>query len=306
MDTSVGHLTEEIRPLTWSRTVARELVHRSSVAEVLLTDVRMLESGDYEAAASWPRSHPTFPRDGADLHSPLMLVETLRQLGIYIPLRYFAVPESARSVISDLFFETDPSAEPRALSGATGVTCLARASDVRRGPDGTVTGLRLHVGFSAHGVTFAQAGGGARFLDGERYAEVREGRTESTAPHAAPTAEGDRPDPRSLGLTSAHDVVIGRDSGGLLVAPADPRHPFFFDHATDHVPGMVLLEAARQAVAVESRGALLRPVAGRLKAARFIEFSPPARVRCVSHHETCVFRFLQDGEQKAFGILRYR
>ncbi|MDX3853378.1 ScbA/BarX family gamma-butyrolactone biosynthesis protein [Streptomyces sp. AK02-01A] len=305
MDTSVGDIAGEVRPLTWSRTVARETVHRSSVAEVLLTDVRRLENGDFEAAASWSRSHPTFPRDGVGLHSPLVIVETLRQLGIHIPLRYFAVPVSSRLLISDLYFGIDPSAEPRAVTGATGVTCLVRVSEVRRGPDDTVTGLRLRVRFSAHGVPFAQAGGGARFLDGEQYAARREGRTEFVSPRAG-TAEVARPDARSLGVTGAHDVVIGLDGGGVLVAPADPTHPFFFDHATDHVPGMVLLEAARQAAAVESRGTLLRPASGRLKAARFVEFSPPARVLCVAHHETCVFRFFQDGEQKAFGILGYR
>ncbi|MEU3188165.1 ScbA/BarX family gamma-butyrolactone biosynthesis protein [Streptomyces sp. NPDC006923] len=304
MDTSVGDIAGDVRPLTWSRTVAREMVHRSSVAEVLLTDVRRLESGDFEAGASWSRSHPTFPRDGAGLHSPLVIVETLRQLGIYIPLRYFAVPMSSRSLISDLYFGIDPSVEPRAVTGATSVTCLVRVSEVRRGPDDAVTGLRLHVRFSAYGVPFAQAGGGARFLDGDQYAARREGRTESVVP-GAEAARMTRPDARSVGVAGEGDVVIGLDGGGVLVAPADPAHPFFFDHVTDHVPGMVLLEAARQAAAVESGGTLLRPASGRLKAARFVEFGPPARVLCVPHHATCVFRFFQDGEQKAFGILGY-
>ncbi|MEK8174785.1 hypothetical protein NKH77_54255 [Streptomyces sp. M19] len=59
------------------------------------------------------------------------------------------------------------------------------------------------------------------------------------------------------------------------------------------MPGMVLLEAARQAVAWESDGALLRPTAGRMKAVRFTEFSPPAGIRPALHHRTCVFRVAQ-------------
>ncbi|MEV7682751.1 ScbA/BarX family gamma-butyrolactone biosynthesis protein [Streptomyces sp. NPDC088341] len=304
-EASIVGTMEDVRPLSWSRTVAREMVHRDSVAEVLLTDVRRSPDGGFEAAASWSRSHPTFPRDGADLHSPLMIVETLRQLGIYIPLRYFDVAPTAHLLITDLSFVTDPSAEPRAVSGATGVTCAVRASEVRRAAeDGAVTGLRLDVSFSARGTVFARAGGGARVMDGERYDAVRTGRQRFAAPGSATGPA--RPDFRGLGVTGAHDVVLGLDGGTLLVDPADPRHPFFFDHATDHVPGIILLEAARQAAAVESRGALLRPTGGRLEAARFIEYSPPARIICVPHHGICVFRFLQDGEQKAFGVLRYR
>ncbi|MFJ2443060.1 MULTISPECIES: ScbA/BarX family gamma-butyrolactone biosynthesis protein [unclassified Streptomyces] len=294
------------KSLSWSRTVARELVHRDSVAEVLLTDVRPAGNGTYEAAASWPRSHPTFPRGGVDLHSPLMVVETLRQLGIYLPLRYFAVPRDVRMVITELFFEIDPAAEPRPASGATQVTCRVRVGGVRRGADGEVTGLRLGVTYLADGTPFARSGGGARFLGPERYDAVRKGRAAPVGDPGAPGGGTVRPDARALGVSGAHDVVIAADGATLLVEPADMRHPYFFDHATDHLPGMIVLEAARQAAAVESGGRLLRPTAGRLKTARFIEYLPAARVICVPHHATCVFRFLQDGEQKAFGVLRYQ
>ncbi|WP_329062493.1 ScbA/BarX family gamma-butyrolactone biosynthesis protein [Streptomyces sp. NBC_01429] len=300
------------RPLSWSRTVPRELVHRDSVAEVLLTDVRRARGGGFEAAASWPRSHPTFPRDGADLHSPLMIVETLRQLGIYVPLRYFGVAPSDRLVITDLYFETDPRGEPVARSGATKVDCRVLVGGVRRGPGGEVTGLRLQVSYRADGVVFARAGGGSRFLSAERYDAVRAGGAGAPEPArgspGAPvlTARPVRPAAHRLGVNGAHDVMIAVDRATLLVEPADPRHPYFFDHATDHLPGMIVLEAARQAAAVASGGRLMRPSAGRLKTARFIEYAPAARVLCVPHHTTCVFRFLQGGEQKAFGVLSYQ
>ncbi|MFJ1597336.1 ScbA/BarX family gamma-butyrolactone biosynthesis protein [Streptomyces sp. NPDC088261] len=303
-------------PLSWSRTVARETVHRASVAEVLLTDVRQAGDGRFEAAACWPRSHPTFPRGGTDLHSPLMVVETLRQLGIYLPLRHYGVAPDARLLITDLFFRIDPAAEPRAAFGATEITCLATVSEVRRGPGGAVTALRLEVAFLAGGRAFALAGGGALFLDEERYGTVRAGRA-GTVAAGTPPSDRPRPDAATVGVHTPHDVLVThgagpRRTGGpgqddiLLVEPADPRHPFFFDHASDHVPGMVLLEAARQAAARQSGGTLLRPTAGRLKAARFTEFDPPARILCVPHHSTCVFRVLQGGEQKAFGTLHYR
>ncbi|MFV2121764.1 AfsA-related hotdog domain-containing protein, partial [Streptomyces sp. Act-28] len=101
-------------------------------------------------------------------------------------------------------------------------------------------------------------------------------------------------------------VVYMRQRRDVGVDAADPRHPFFFDHATDHVPGMVLLEAARQAAALASGGTLLRMTGARLTALRFTEFAPAARVTCVPHRRTCVFRFDQGGECRAFGVLHYR
>ncbi|MFF9521030.1 ScbA/BarX family gamma-butyrolactone biosynthesis protein [Streptomyces achromogenes] len=317
MDARIRGTGAEPRGLSWSRTVPRELVHRASVAEVLLTDVLRVDATRFLAAACWSRSHPTFPVDGHAVHHPLMVVETLRQLGIFIPLRYLGVPVDTRMLITDVFFTTAPGAQPRASHGATQVTCRVRVTGLRAGSDGATAGLRLHAEFQAGGAVFATAGGGARFLSPERYAALRGPLAGTCQPPAS--AGLLRPDPARLGVSHARDVVIGRAGPGgnggrrrdrwdpreVLVDAADPWHPFFFDHATDHVPGMVLLEAARQAAALASDGALSRPTGVRLTALRFTEFAPPARIVCVPHHRTCVFRFEQDSACPAFGVLHY-
>ncbi|WSS22363.1 A-factor biosynthesis protein [Streptomyces sp. NBC_01190] len=278
------------------------MVHRTSVAEVLLTDVRPNGDGIFSAAASWPRSHTTFPRDGTDLHSPLILVETLRQLGIYVPLRFFGVPQASHLIISDLYFALVADREPRAGSGCTEITCRVAVSEVRRGPHGAATGMRLEVTFHSQRGLFARAGGGVRFLNERGYAAVRP--NPLMGRHPPMTAES-RPNPTTLSVAERRDVVIVRREGALAVEPADQRHPFFFDHVSDHVPGMVLLEAARQAAAEASGGRLLRPTSGRLTATRFTEFSPPARVEAVAHHRTCVFRIRAGAECTAYGVLGY-
>ncbi|MFJ2633258.1 ScbA/BarX family gamma-butyrolactone biosynthesis protein [Streptomyces sp. NPDC093221] len=290
------------RPLTWSRTVPRETVHRASVAEVLLTDVRPTADDAFEAAAAWPRSHTTFPLDGTDRHSPLVLVETLRQLGIYIPLRWYGVPPTSHLLITDLSFDLRPGRAPRAGHGCTEVTCRIAVGGRRQGADGVTTGLRLDVTYLADGRAFAQANGGARFLSAHGYAALRAERL--TARQPTPTADG-RPAPAALAVAHLRDVLITHRGGTVEIDPADPCHPFFFDHPTDHVPGMVLLEAARQAAAEVSGGVLLHPTCGRLVAARFAEFTPRASVECVPHHRTCVFRIHNGAERAAFGVLGY-
>jgi hypothetical protein len=288
--------------LSWSRTVPRELVHRSSVAEVLLTDVRPGRGGGFRAAAAWPRSHPTFPADGTDLHSPLLVVETLRQLGIYLPLRWLGVPPTARMLIDDLHFALRPDREPRAGLGCTEVACAVEVRDARRRPDGSLAGVRLDVAFLAGGGPFARAGGGARFLPRERYEAVRGARLGARQPEPRPEV---RPEPGLLGVGRHSDVVVAHRDGALTVDPADPGHPFYFDHASDHVPGMLLLEAARQGAAAASGGALRRPVSGRMAAARFTEYDPPALVETVAYHRTCAFRIRQGGSATAYGAFGY-
>jgi hypothetical protein len=193
--------------------------------------------------------------------------------------------------------------EPRAGRGGTEITCEIAVSDVRRGASGgTVTGVRLEVVYRAGGRSFARAGGGARFLGADAYAALRDGKFVGRLP---PTTSEGRPDPATLALSHQRDLLVVRRAGALTVEPADPHHPFFFDHATDHVPGMVLLEAARQAAADNSGGALLRPTAGRLVAKKFTEFFPAARVEPVTHHLTCVFRIRQGSACTAYGVLGY-
>ncbi|WP_435240768.1 ScbA/BarX family gamma-butyrolactone biosynthesis protein [Streptomyces cucumeris] len=293
------------RPLSWSRTVEREAVHRVSVAEVLLTDVRTLGDDRFEAAAQWPRSHPTFPHGGDGRHHPLMIAETLRELGIYIPTRYYAVPAGAHFLIRDLFYRLDPEAEPRAPHGATDITCHAAVTDLHTTPGGRfVSGMRLDIALSAGGRRFAWAGGTARFLDGTSYAETRSAASGQTARRRLRAAV--RPAPGQLGVPAARDVLVVRDGGVVYLDPADTRHPFFFDHWSDHVPGLVLLESARQAAALATEGTLIRPIACRLKAIRFTESYPPAVVECTSHGRTCVFRLRQAAICTAVGVLQYQ
>lgn len=268
-----------------------------------MTDVRRTGRWTFDAAASWSPSHPTFPRDGARLHHPLLVVETLRELGIVVPLSYFGVAKTTRFVITDMFFRLDPRAEPTAGYGATEVTCRAEVGNPRIRSDGTLTGLRLTVDLLAGGRAFARAGGGVRFVAADRFAALRGGR--GSVDEQLPGEPGGRPEAALLGVPHGRDIVIGLEDGHAVVHAADRRHPFFFDHAVDHIPGMLLLEAARQAAVVAGGTAFVRPRAGRLKALRFTEFSPAARIECAPRRSKCGFRIVQGGVTSAYGVLQY-
>lgn len=57
----------------------------------------------------------------------------------------------------------------------------------------------------------------------------------------------------------------------------DTRHPVLFDHMVDHVPGMVLLEAARQA-ATATLGHASLPLAVTSQFQRYVELDAPCLI----------------------------
>jgi hypothetical protein len=110
--------------------------------------------------------------------------------------------------------------------------------------------------------------------------------------------------PQSVGRMSPIDVVLSpigeTDRWQLRI---DTRHPVLFDHPVDHMPGMVLLEAARQATAATPHRSSLMPLGVASTFSRYAELDVPCLVE--AHHrpgtvpggeESVVVTGWQDGE----------
>ncbi|MFJ9246620.1 ScbA/BarX family gamma-butyrolactone biosynthesis protein [Streptomyces sp. NPDC101776] len=307
--------TPEHLTLNWDSCVSRTLVHRRAVAEVLLTDARALGDDQFLLAAQWPRSYAT-SRTGAgggpgsssgsgcdERHDPILAAETIRQVGLYICQRFLGAPSTSRPVIRSVGFRLDNDTEPVVGYGATDVLCRAEVFDVRRADDVPwPVALSVRIQLSAAGREFGSAFGRVRVLSEEEYETFR-------GPNAAAGPVPDdvhrRPSPTEVWVPSPGDVMLVRDpSGALLVAPADLRHPRFFDHPSDHVPGMVLLEAARQAACLA--GASPGRLSGcHMRALRFTEWNSPVHVECGPAEDGWAFQVTQDGDTTASGTLSF-
>lgn len=289
--------------LSWDSCVSRTLVHRNAVAEVLLTDARALPDGRFLLAAQWPRSYATSAAGSAERHDPMLAAETIRQVGLYICQRFLGAPGTSRPVIRSVGFRLDNSAEPVVGYGATDVLCRAEVYDTRHVDDVPwPVALSVRIEFSAAGREFGSAFGRMRVLSEEEYGTFR-------GPHAdagpVPDEVHWRPSPAEVSVPSPGDVMLVRNrSGALLVAPADLRHPRFFDHPSDHVPGMVLLEAARQAACLA--GASPGRLSGcHMEALRFTEWNAPVHVECGPAEEGWAFQVTQGGDTTASGTLAF-
>jgi len=232
----------------WNQTIDRRLVHRDSIAEVLLTDLLRTGEAEFLLAAQWPRSHRVYRPDHNGRHDPMLILESIRQAGLAVSHVGFGVGFDQQSLMREVSFTLDPRTEPRGLLRSTDIAITVSCRDliVRAGE---LRGMTLDLSFAADDLPFATGSGSVRWIPAPRYAALRDRggerrdwdqlRWSSTLPPRVPSA-----------LRDTADVLLAAEPGpGLrrrLVTPLD--HPVYFDHALDHAPGMLLMDAAWQAV----------------------------------------------------------
>ncbi|KUL43622.1 gamma-butyrolactone biosynthesis enzyme [Streptomyces regalis] len=272
------------RDLGLTTTVPREFVHRAAVAEVLLTGWEAVpdpegRSDSYVVRAQWPRGHSLFAQSGG-YQDAMLLVESVRQIGSLLAHAEFAVPFGHQFMMRDIAI-TATADLLLATPMPTELELRTECHDVvRRGTN--LADMRYDVTALIDGVALATASAAFRCISPGVYRRLRSDRpTGTTQVVGAPV------DPATVGRCNAENVVLteemaavdGRRSWGLRI---DSTHPIFFDHPVDHIPGMVLLEAARQAAhAVTGRpDKLVTGISGTFT--RYAELDAPCRVEAVT------------------------
>ncbi|GHF71456.1 ScbA/BarX family gamma-butyrolactone biosynthesis protein [Streptomyces griseosporeus] len=222
--------------------VPRQYVHRAAVSEVLLTGWQAAEQADaFVVRAQWPRGHALFAQSGG-YQDPLLLVESVRQIGSLLSHAEYEVPFGHQflmlgigfSATRDMFVATPAPTEVELHTVCRDI--------VRRGK--ALAGMRYEVTAMVDGVALATASAAFKCTAPGVYQRLRGDR-----PTRANRLPGLPVDPALVGRTGTEHVVLSQDgaSGNRWEVRADTDHPIFFDHPVDHIPGMVLLEAARQA-----------------------------------------------------------
>jgi hypothetical protein len=268
--------------LSFESTVPRRYVHRQSVTEVFLTDcVPVSGPGRFVLGAQWPRLHG-FYRTRAGRYDTMLLAETLRQCVIYLAHTRYRVPLRHPFVMQTLEITAELE-RLRIGTEAAEVTVTVTVSDVRR-RGSQVSGLSAALVFEIDGRRVGSGNGSAAVLTPREYETRRWG---DTGPRSiGPVPEYMLLGPEEVGMPCAGDVVIGATEreGRWRVVP-DPAHPVMFDHPSDHLPGMLMLEALRQA----ARAHRTRPDAElaslSVRFHRFVELDLPAEVVVSNTHD---------------------
>ncbi|MHC0432395.1 ScbA/BarX family gamma-butyrolactone biosynthesis protein [Streptomyces sp. O3] len=229
----------------------RAAVHKAAQSEVLLTDARPLGDDRFAIAARWPRDHFLYHRGSGAPSDPYLLVETVRQATIHLSHRFYGVPEEHPFVLRDLDFDLDRPLPPR---GGSPLPVVLDAVCVRTTDNPRRFGMRLEVTAYAGGLRIGRASLHWEAMAPRRYEIVRcRNIPAGTGSYAGRQAGDVMPlPPMAVGHRSDRDVLLGWEPDGVRGPGPSWRlrlnrdHPVLFDHQSDHVPGMVLLEAFRQ------------------------------------------------------------
>jgi hypothetical protein len=252
--------------LAFDRSVPRTLVHKTAVSEVLMTDAVRTGQDRFAVAAQWPLHHVLFA-DGtspAGTADPLILLETARQAGIYVSHVYYDVPLSHPFLLTSVDYEVEPPVPGSAAH--SGPHCvLLDVQCIVDYPGTDRLGMSLEAQIMIDERPQGRVGLCWQAVTPERYKRIRS--TESPVT-TLPQDLGVTPTPLAAPVTAPHilgrqhhrDVMLAALPKDLEHAPGrntwslrlDTEHPFYFDHACDHIPGMALAESFAQASALTS------------------------------------------------------
>lgn len=232
--------------------VDRSLIHRRNPGEAFLVNAMRTGPDRFTAAALLPPAHPhygehTGPSRALD---PLLLLECARQAETYAAHTMFGVERGAHFVLRAWSAQFD--AVPPGADGAPGELLLtARTSSPRMVGD-RLRGLDFDFELLAAGTRVGRVWMDVGYVSAAAYPVLR-GRGRVGPPPSSDAlvpAAGRPAAPDRVGRLRPTDVVLLDVVSGARACTARLRvpveNPSLFDHAQDHVPAMVLMEAARQ------------------------------------------------------------
>lgn len=264
------------RELSFERCVPRETVHKSATAEVLLTDAARLDADRFAVAAVWRRDNFLGHLDDR-VCDPVLLAETARQAAIHLSHRFHGIAHGHPFVLNELAVELDEDLAPLTAMPHPLVLdtwCRRTAPNPRR------TCLELDADVRTEHGRVGRARVRWEVMEPRRYTLLRKrGAPETGVPGAAAPAGAVPLAPARVNQRRHRDVLLASDAtrSDRWWLRLDRDHPVLFDHPSDHIPGMALVEAFRQAVVAAAEdvcGARARDVAPRVRSlvTRFTSF----------------------------------
>ncbi|MET9678265.1 ScbA/BarX family gamma-butyrolactone biosynthesis protein [Streptomyces sp. NPDC006482] len=240
-DDSTENVTPDESDL-FLQTVPRTYVHRAGVAEVFVTGIQQIGPDHFRLGAQWPRSHSYYGPVARRWHDPMLLAETIRQAQLLIAHQAYDVPMGHQFLSHDATHAIAPEGA-RLGDRPAHVLLDVRCTDIKRRGK-TVSGYVTRIDCLRDGELIGSGSMTVTCLPPNLYRRIRGSACENTPQRNLPEPVA----PEAVGRHWGFDVVLGATGvNRTWTLRADPDHPVLFDHPVDHVPGMVLMEAARQA-----------------------------------------------------------
>ncbi|AXE28002.1 hypothetical protein C0216_31320 (plasmid) [Streptomyces globosus] len=261
--------------------VAQRHTHKTNPDEVLLTEWQRTDEHSFVVRATWPRTHDFYTtRHG--LHDPLLLSETVRQALPLLSHVAYETPMGHQLLWHDLRWVLDPAAL-MAAEQETELELHITCSEVKYRRGRAVSMLLTALVYRA-GRPLARARTRFAIQDRAIYERLRAQYADIDLANARALPPAPPVPASTVGRTRAADVVLspaGRPHQWLL--RVDTTHPILFDHRVDHVPGMLLLEAGRQAAQAVASPQPSVVVGMDTAFMRYAELDAPCRIHAHRH-----------------------
>ncbi|GHE12702.1 ScbA/BarX family gamma-butyrolactone biosynthesis protein [Streptomyces alanosinicus] len=268
-------LRSQSAPAIAADRIPGRLVHKRNPDEILLASYLQLENEEFLIDAAWPTHHAFYqPRHG--FFDPLLAIESVRQSVPLISHAGYGAALDNRQSWLFLRYALDAralymTARDKETAVQMHVACSQGARRSSR-----LGALSMSVSLRRGDIKIGSVQTSVHNYSAALYRRVRGAYAdlETSVSRALPLAPP--APPRTVGRAGYDDVVLSPTDTPLhSQLRVDLGHPILFDHPVDHVPGMLLLEAARQAAHVATMPCPMLPVAMDAAFTRFVELDAP-------------------------------
>ncbi|MFJ8882405.1 ScbA/BarX family gamma-butyrolactone biosynthesis protein [Streptomyces sp. NPDC102402] len=271
--------------------IPQEYVHLGRPDMVFLTGWRCEEDGEFSLTARWPAPATGLPYD------PRVLTQTIRQSGLVIAHGEYGVPLDHQTLLHYFDFTVLPGFSV-APGGPCGLSVEVSVTEPKmRGR--SVSSLGMDVRVLQGDIIVARADSEFGWISPRAYRRLRGEHlaTEWNAwPLPAPV------DPGTVGRPAPADVALAPGDRPLhWQLRNDVGNTLLYDHPVDHVPGLVLMEAAHQAANAALHPAPFEATTVTSAFERYAEFDRPCWFEAevlpaVTGETTVLVTAVQDGE----------
>jgi 2-oxo-3-(phosphooxy)propyl 3-oxoalkanoate synthase len=249
------------------------LTHRTSTQDTFATTWTSVGEHHFRVRILLPNDHPFFTPSPGGYHDPLLIVEAMRQASIMVGHAGHGIPMDNHFILSGIEF----ACRPEYLGVGSGPTELELDVVLSHLEYSAGRPSFLHYNWVLWRCSDIVATGVAptHFISPRAYHRLRNGQTTP----GKDISPGPVLAPRAVGREHAQDVLLAPgDQPHQWRLAVDTCHPTLFQRPNDHIPGMVLLEAARQAAYTLLSPAPFVPSAGRITFQRYVEFDSPCLI----------------------------
>ncbi|MFJ9112407.1 ScbA/BarX family gamma-butyrolactone biosynthesis protein [Streptomyces sp. NPDC102283] len=243
----------------------KEYAHLRHQDRVLIGSWARREPDAFRLTALWPA--PT----GGSAYDARLVTQTIRQAGLVVAHAEYGAPLTHQTLLYTFNYRAAPGF--RAPRGRPlPLTVEVRATGKKQKGRAT-TALTLDIQILQDGITLFHADSSFGWVSPPAYRRLRGDH------HTVDWAQWDVPSPvppPTVGHTAPTDVLLAPTATPhCWQLRNDTANTLLYDHPVDHVPGLVLIEAALQAAHATGTPAAFHPTEVLTSFDRYVEFDTP-------------------------------